>query len=122
MFGSIEDFRFDDGGAFDFRGDAARSTGGETGTLANANQRDRVGYKTTFELKRTLARVIGKYRLDWFFVKSFLQEPRDVTGSYRFAPHFGATLEEMNNATKQQISDHHTNVIDLPFDEPNIRN
>ena len=118
LFKSIENFRFDDGTAFDFRGDASRSVKGKDGYLSNANQRDRLGYKTTFELRRTIAEVIGKYRLDWVFVKSFLKDPRDTKSLYRFSPHFGRTLEEMNTILKTQISDHHPNIVDLPFDEP----
>ncbi|MBI4372666.1 MAG: endonuclease/exonuclease/phosphatase family protein, partial [Candidatus Omnitrophica bacterium] len=118
LFSLIEGYRFDDGGAFDFRGDAIRSINGNTGTLANSNERDMKGFKTTFSVKRAVAEVIGKYRLDWVFVKSFLKDSRDQTGSYRFAPHFGETLEEMNTSLSTPISDHHPNVVDIPFDEP----
>ena len=116
MFKEIENFRFDDGHAFDFRGDEKRAAG-HTGLLANANQRDRMGFKTSFQLKRTIAEVIGKYRLDWFFVKSFLIDPRDENGPYRFAPHFGRILEELNTSLIQPASDHHPGIVDLPFDE-----
>ena len=118
LFEMIEGFRFDDGRAFDFRGDPAHSLNGKEGTLANSNQRDLKGFKTTFSVKRSIAEVIGKYRLDWVFVKSFLKNPRDPQGPYRFAPHFGETLEEMNTSLKTQISDHHPSVVDLPFKEP----
>jgi endonuclease/exonuclease/phosphatase family metal-dependent hydrolase len=120
LFKAIEAYRFDDGYVFDFRGDPERSVNGRAGLLSNANQRDRAGYKTTFELKRTIAQVIGKYRLDWFFVKSFLQDPRDENGPYQFAPHFGATLEEFNTSLKVQISDHHPIIVDLPFLEVDL--
>lgn len=122
LFKMIEEFRFADGHVFDFRGDPARSVGGKSGVLSNSNQRDRMGYKTTFELKRTIAEVIGKYRLDWMFVKSFLNDPHDRSGPYRCAPHFGETLEEMNTILKQPISDHHPNMVSLPFEEPKIEN
>lgn len=118
LFEMIEHFRFLDGGAFDFRGDSARSVNGKDGTLANSNQRDLKGFKTTFSVKRPVAKVIGKYRLDWVFVKSFLKDPKDPQGPYRFAPHFGETLEEMNTSLKTPLSDHHPNVVDLPFKEP----
>ncbi|OGX03365.1 MAG: hypothetical protein A3G87_02970 [Omnitrophica bacterium RIFCSPLOWO2_12_FULL_50_11] len=120
LFKMIEAFRFADGYGFDFRGDRTRSVEREAGLLSNSNQRDRIGYKTTFQLKRTIAEVIGKYRLDWIFVKSFLKDPSDRSGPYRFAPHFGETLEEMNTLLQQAISDHHPNVVDLPFEEPNL--
>lgn len=120
LFELIENFRFYDTVAFDFRGNRDRSVNGESGLLANSNQRDRVGYKMTFTTDRTIAKVLGKYRLDWMFVKSYLWNPKDNHGPYRFAPHFGRTLEEMNDRLKERISDHHPSVVDLPFEEPKI--
>lgn len=120
MFVRIKDFRFSDGGAFDFRGDAERSVGAKTKILANSNQRGTKGFKTTFTVKRALG-IIGKYRLDWVFVKSFLKDSEADDGPYRFAPHFGETLEEMNTNLKIQISDHHPSLVDLPFEEPPLR-
>ncbi len=117
LFEMIEHYRFYDDHTFDFRGDSARSANGESGLLANSNQKDRVGYKMTFTTERTIMRVVGKYRLDWMFIKSYLSDPRDIHGPYRFAPHFGRTLEEMNDRLKERISDHHPNVVDLPFGE-----
>ena len=122
LFKAIRNFRFNDGYAFDFRGDRKRSFGHKGGLLANSNQRDKRGFKTTFRVSnRPLIRVIGKYRLDWVFVKSFLKDPKDKHGPYRFAPHFGRTLEEMNMVLKKRISDHHPNIVDLPFEEPVIK-
>lgn len=120
IFKLIENFRFYDGHTFDFRGNSRRSINGKAGLLANSNQRDRVGYKTTFTTERTIAQVLGKYRLDWVFVKSHLTHPKDNVGPYRFAPHFGRTLEEMNDGLKERISDHHPNVVDIPFEEPRL--
>lgn len=120
MFMAIKDFRFNDGGVFDFRGDPNRSIGHKDKLLANSNQRGRKGFKTTFSVKRALG-IIGKYRLDWIFVKSFLKTtPEDTSGPYKLAPHFGETLEEMNSSLKKPISDHHPSVVDLPFEEPKI--
>lgn len=120
IFKLIEHYRFYDTFTFDFRGNRGRSVGGKTGLLANSNQRDRVGYKTTFTTDRTIVRLVGKYRLDWIFVKSYLSHPKDDHGSYRFAPHFAQTLEEMNDGLKYRISDHHPSVVDLPFEEPHL--
>ena len=119
LFTMIQKYRFDDGGAFDFRGDKNRSINGKDKELANSNQRDLVGFKTTFSVKRPIATAIGKYRLDWIFVKSYLKDPFGK-GPYRFAPHFGETLEELNTNLKTPISDHHPNVADLPFEEPKL--
>lgn len=117
LFTLIQNFRFQDGGAFDFRGDPNRSVNGKKGALANSNQRDLKGFKTTFSVKRPVAAVIGKYRLDWVFVKSYLKDPYDLMGSYQLAPHYGETLEEMNTSLLVPISDHHPNVVDIPFRE-----
>jgi endonuclease/exonuclease/phosphatase family metal-dependent hydrolase len=119
LFNEIEEFRFEDGGAFDFRGNAERSIGAKDGVLANSNQRGHKGFKTTFRVKRPWG-IIGKYRLDWVFVKAFLRDPRDPEGSYRFSPHYGETLEELCVNLRKPISDHYPNVVDLPFEEPNL--
>ncbi|MBI3999674.1 MAG: endonuclease/exonuclease/phosphatase family protein [Candidatus Omnitrophica bacterium] len=118
LFKAIEEFQFDDGHVFDFRGDPERSVRGDSGLLSNSNQRDAIGYKTTFQVRRPLGPIIGKYRLDWIFVKSFLTGLKDQSGPYRFAPHFGRTLEDMNTVLVQPVSDHHPNMVDLPFEEP----
>jgi endonuclease/exonuclease/phosphatase family metal-dependent hydrolase len=115
----IQKYHFDDGGAFDFRGDKNRSINGKDKTLANSNERGLIGFKSTFSVKRPIAMGIGKLRLDWVFIKSFLKDPFGK-GPYRFAPHFGETLEELNTHLKTPISDHHPNVVDLPFEEPSI--
>ena len=114
----IEDFRFKDGGAFDFRGDKEHSVNGKKGKLANANQKDIKAFKTTYSVVRPLLKVIGKYRLDWVFVKSNLKDPMDPNGPYRLAPHYGETLTELNNNLYEKVSDHDPNVVDIPFLEP----
>ena len=121
MFEMIHTFRFDDGGVFDFRGDPERSINHKVDLLANSNQRSRKGFKTTFRVRRPWG-IVGKYRLDWIFVKSFLKNSEDPDGPYRFAPHFGETLEEMNTSLGIPISDHHPNVVDLPLQEPKPHN
>ena len=117
LFNNMEDFRFADGFRFDFRGDDGRTVNGTSGTLANSNQRDKKGFASTFEVDRTLG-PIGKYKLDWIFVKSYLKKPRDESGSYRFAPHFARSMEEVNYALEEPLSDHTPISVDLPFTEP----
>lgn len=119
LFKMIQNYRFKDGGAFDFRGDPKRSVNEKSGALANSNERDFKGFETTWRVPRPIT-VFGKYRLDWIFVKSLLKDPYDETGPYRLAPHFGETLEELNTSLKDPVSDHHPNVVDLPFKEPSI--
>lgn len=121
MFDLIRDFRFSDGSAFDFRGDKKRSSGRKNGTLANSNQRDFKGFVTTFELRRPLVGIVGKYKLDWFFVKSnLLKSPDPRNASYKLAPHFAETLEDLNTSLRNQISDHHPMVMDIPLGEPSL--
>ncbi len=117
LFKTIRDFRFEDGGAFDFRGDPERSAN-DHGYLSNSNEMDFWKYKVTFRTRRTIAHLVGKFRLDWVFVKAFLKEPFDKSGSYRFAPHFGRTLNHFNDVLRTRISDHDPNVVDLFFEEP----
>ncbi len=92
----------------------------KNGALANSNERDFKGFKTTWSVKRPIS-FLGKYRLDWVFVKSYLKNSYDKTGPYRLAPHFGETLEEMNTSLKIPISDHHPNVVNIPLQEPRIK-
>lgn len=118
LFDDLEDMRFADGMAFDFRGDRTRALDDKEGTLANSNQRAAKGFRPTFETERTFASVAGEFKLDWIFIKAFSAKPRDEKASYRFAPHFGRTLAELNEPGEDRISDHCPILTDLPFDEP----
>ena len=117
FFSEIEKFRFADGTVFDFRGDAKHSSNGASGTLANSNQRAGKGFAHTYEFVITVG-VLGQYKLDWFFVKSYLEEPRNVSGPYVFAPHFARTMINVNQALEKDLSDHNPMTITLPFGEP----
>jgi len=117
LFSIIQRFRFSDSRTFDFRGTKGRSAG-DTGKLSNANERDLWAYKTTFRVDRTFAKLIGKYRLDWFFIKAYLKHPFERNGSYRFAPHAGRTLNDLNKHLTIRISDHDPCLVDLPLQEP----
>ena len=120
FFETLKDFRFVDGGAFDFRGEPARSIGQRTRTLANSNERARKGFVTTFEVERKLG-FIGRFKLDWFFVKPpQLSDGNGKDQPYRFAPHFGRTLKALNYSLADRISDHSPMIVDLPFEEPPI--
>lgn len=117
FFEDLEKYRFTDGFAFDFRGDKSRTIDGREGTLANSNQRDTKGFATTFEVERKVGPT-GTFKLDWFFVKAYSHDPRSDKESYRFAPHFGRTMYEVNNAVPDRVSDHCPITVDLPFGEP----
>jgi endonuclease/exonuclease/phosphatase family metal-dependent hydrolase len=119
LFNTLEKFRFSDGKALDFRGVRERTTNHTAGTLANSNERAGKGFAPTFVTELIWGKVkIAKFKLDWIFVKADIEDPRDVKGSYRFAPHFPRTLDGLNNSMPQPISDHSPMTVDLPFGEP----
>lgn len=116
MFRQIEDFRFDDGGRFDFRGDRARSINQSAAKLANSNEKAIKGQAPSFSVLRPIG-PFGKGRLDWLFVKAppSAQPPR----SYRLAPHYGETLSGLvAPSLRLRLSDHSPCVLDLPLVEP----
>ncbi|HYJ86701.1 MAG TPA: endonuclease/exonuclease/phosphatase family protein [Pyrinomonadaceae bacterium] len=118
FFDTLKKFRFSDGGAFDFRGDRQRSIGSGNSPLANSNQRGGKGFITTFEVERTIG-FVGKYKLDWIFVKPpGLTSPYAEGQTYLMAPHFGRTLKELNDSFDERISDHDPLIVDLPLQEP----
>ena len=120
FFETLKDFRFSDGSAFDFRGEPARSTGQSAETLGNSNERGSKGFVTTFEVERKVGS-IGKFKLDWFFVKPpALTDPDKEDQPHLFAPHFGRTLKPLNYSIEQRISDHSPITVDLPLQEPRI--
>ena len=120
FFETLKDFRFADGGAFDFRGEPARSIGQSSETLGNSNERASKGFVTTFEVERKVAS-LGKFKLDWFFVKPpNLTDPDKKDQPHLFAPHFGRTLKPLNYSIEDRISDHSPILVDLPFQEPRL--
>lgn len=116
FFEALENFRFEDGTVFDFRGVDERTVTGHGGTLGDSNERDEKGFRVTFEVERTFG-PIGKAKLDWIFVKPYTEEPKSEAGPYVFAPHFGRTMAEVNGALEQPLSDHSPVSVDLPFAE-----
>jgi endonuclease/exonuclease/phosphatase family metal-dependent hydrolase len=121
LFDAVEDFHFADQGRFDFRGDVARTVNGTKKTLANSNQRDKKGFKTSFAFQRPLGvggLSFGKFKLDWVFVRGYADEPRSGKASYRMAPHLPRTLEELRDATTPRLSDHAPQTVVLPIFDP----
>jgi endonuclease/exonuclease/phosphatase family metal-dependent hydrolase len=114
LFKDLNKFRFDDQTRLDYRGDAGLSVLGRQGTLGNSNERGSKGFMTTFALPRTMG-VVGKYRLDWIFVKAYLKDDPKSADSYRFAPHFARTMNEANQAFDDPLSDHAAISVDLPI-------
>ena len=121
LFSTIERFRFADGHAFDFRGVPERTINRRSGTLGNSNERGSAGFSPTLVAELIWGSVrVAKFKLDWIFVKSDLDNPRDLKGPYRFAPHFARTMSDLNNCLPHPLSDHSPMTVDLPFDEPKL--
>lgn len=116
LFNRVEDFRFADGGRFDFRGDRARSINRSTAKLANSNEKAIKGQTPSFHVKRPIG-PFGRGRLDWIFVKAPPSAQPDKD-SYRLAPHFGETLSGFLNNLNPRLSDHAPCVVDIPLQEP----
>lgn len=127
LFTLLERFRADDGTRFDFGGDTQRSTGGRTGTLSNSNERALKGFTSTFSFQRDFKGLVGNLRLDWILVKPPPAGGK-APGPRPFEPWFGRTLEALNTAVPDRVSDHHPITVDLPLtagphppEEPAIR-
>ena len=115
LFKDVRNFRFTDGGAFDFSGIAARATGGRQRTLADSNERAFKGFVPTYAFARNYGGVAGNFKLDWFFVKPATGRQGSRSDTNFFAPEFGVTMRELNNAVPDRISDHPPLVVDLPL-------
>jgi hypothetical protein len=114
FFSTLKDFRFVDGGAFDFRGAKEYSVGASGETLSDSNERASKGFVSTLELNGKLSVAL---KLDWIFVKPIgLTDPNDRDQPFHFAPQFGRTLKTLNYALKDRISDHNPLIVDLPLD------
>jgi hypothetical protein len=117
LFKMVEKFRFADEGAFDFRGDPERALEGKGRTLADSNERASKGFIPTYSFSRDYGGLVGRFKLDWFFVKPFLNDPRSKEQSNLFAPHFAYTMRELNESVEDRISDHPPMTVDLPLRE-----
>ncbi|MBA2380240.1 MAG: hypothetical protein H0V76_11770, partial [Blastocatellia bacterium] len=118
FFATLENFRFDDGGGFDFRGDSSRSWGGRGNLLSNSNERGAKGFITTYAVNRPI-KFIGKYKLDWIFVKpaDSGRTARKPNDSRLFAPYNGRTLRLLPEMIEDRVSDHRPMIVDLPITE-----
>jgi len=65
--------------------------------------------------------LVGEYKLDWFFVKGYATDGSKSGGSYKFAPHFARTLQEVNDAPDVALSDHFPITVDIPLTEPPLK-
>ncbi len=118
LFKTLEKFRSADDHAIDFRGEPERTSPPRAHTLADSNQRGGKGFIPTYAFARNYGGLVGQFKLDWFFVKPFLNDPRRKQQSYQFAPHFPVTMRELNASVADRISDHAPMTVDLPLKEP----
>lgn len=108
LFESVHAFRFDDGGTFYWPGIKRYSAGHKGRTLSVSNERAWKGFDPTYDFVKTYHGLIGRYKLDWIFVK----QPSPL---YPFG---GQTLRELNIGPTNRISDHSPTIIDLLFASP----
>ena len=120
LFRTVEKFRFADGRSFDFRGDATRTLNGRRGTLADSNERARKGFVPTYAFARDYGGIVGRFKLDWIFVKPYTENPRGDDEPWLLAPAMPRTLRELNQATPDRLSDHPPIAVDLTLSERGV--
>jgi endonuclease/exonuclease/phosphatase family metal-dependent hydrolase len=118
LFNTIENFHFDDGRTFDFRGRKKFTDPKRGRTLADSNARAWKGFVPTYSFARDYGGVVGRFKLDWIIVKPFTTNPRTPRQPLKFAPTYPTTMQELNNAPEDRISDHPPITVDLPLTEP----
>jgi hypothetical protein len=113
MFANIRKFHFTDDSGFDFRGLASRNLQRSTKTLSDSNERATKGFAPTFAMQRDYGGIL-RYRLDWIFVKP--SQRCDDPGRFRpFEPEMPRTLEDLNRALPERLSDHAPITVELPL-------
>lgn len=117
LFSMIKNFKFIDGNCFDHRSTKGKVLG-HGGNLANANMRNFKGFVPTWKFDRNF--YVGRFKLDWLFVKAYCNSPNGPECSFKMAPHFGATLFDLNYGFDENLSDHTPIGVDLPVEEPPV--
>ena len=112
MFADVRKFRFADDGSFDFRGLASRNLQRSRKTLSDSNERAAKGFTPTFAMLRDYGGFL-RYRLDWIFVKPPPGEDRPDTFQI-FEPETPMTLDDLNRALPERLSDHAPITVQLP--------
>ena len=115
LFNAIKGFKDPEGNHFDFRATKGKFAG-YGGTLANSNERNVKGFVPTFKFDRSV--YLGKFKLDWLFVKPYCKKASAKGQSYKMAPHFGLTLFDLNFSFDDSFSDHAPITVKLPINEP----
>ena len=106
---------------FDFQGDAARSLSNRSRTLSDSNERAAKGFVPTYAFSRDYWGLVGRFKLDWFFVAPSTQDARAPETSELLAPHFARTLRELNDSVDGRLSDHAPMIVDLRLNAIHIR-
>jgi len=122
LFSTIENFRFDDGRTFDFRGSRKLTDPSRARTLADSNERQWKGFVPTYSFARDYGGFVGRFKLDWILIKPFTTNPRAPRQPLKFAPTYPTTMQELNAAPEDRISDHPPITVDLPLIEPTLKN
>lgn len=104
LFSAMRSFHFDDGTRFDFAGIKTRNLQNSNKTLSDSNERAGKGFAPTFSMNRDFGGII-KFRLDWLFVKPPAGS-NDPTALQNFYPEMPQTLQALNGATPDRLSDH----------------
>lgn len=115
FFRNVEEFRFADGSRFDFRGRRPLSFKHRGSTLSDTSGRAWKGFTPSFSFQRTFRGLVGRYKIDWFFVRHSQDPTRDTGRNGIFTPQFGRTLSHMNTAFGARISDHCPITLSLPL-------
>ena len=117
LFKTVRKFHFADGLAFDFHGDPKRALPPRGRTLSDSNQRSGKGFVPTYAFARDYAGLLGRFKLDWIFVKPAVKNLRAKGLAGPFVPHFPTTMRELNESVANRIADHAPITVDLPLTE-----
>jgi len=115
LFTDTRSFRFEDGGQLDFSGDPARSYRHYGRTLADSSERQWKGFTPTFSFEKTYGGLVGRFKLDWMFVKRASDRPAES-----LIPSFGRTLNLVNGAVAPRISPHSPTELEIRFDSAGV--
>ncbi|MGH9582067.1 MAG: endonuclease/exonuclease/phosphatase family protein [Bryobacteraceae bacterium] len=113
LFEDVRQFRFQDGGKLDWAGLKRASFQHRGRTLSDSNQREWKGFATSFAYRRTYHGLVGKYKIDWMFVKEPGRKGGNPKNNHPFRPYFGRTLCGVNTGPTNRISDHCPTTLDL---------
>jgi hypothetical protein len=80
--------------------------------FSDSNQRNLKGFVPTFSLPRDFKGFVGRFKLDWFFIKPAVE---DAKPTENLAPWYARTMVELNKAPVERISDHAPITVDLPL-------